>query len=220
MSSLQSVNIDDNTRNLLKGYIRSTEKSMDKMIPDEIMFIILSFYYLNEFFKDVCSECSLTENKTNIKVIAGCNKNAYGYIHIDSMNDNGVSHHWKFRLGSMEIDGETSIGIVQCDVMKFHGLYMAEGRGYGYCGEGYKMVPLQDDADYDMIIEKARFKPDDIVEMVLNLKKRSLLFMINNEESVSIDNIKVGENIKYKMAVFLGCCGDWIQLMTCYAMKY
>ena len=209
---LNDVPVD--TQHVLNGFIRNIQKSIDNIIPDEIMIVILSFYYLTEYFKD--TKCSLTEQNTKITLKSGYNNNAYGNIHIDSINHNGLCHHWIFKIGT--IRNKPIIGIVQVDVTKLIGIYMATGRGYGYYGAGRVLIPRQAQNDYDFVYGKPKFEEGDTVEMVLNLKAKRLMFYINDDDtsSVAIDNIKVGDNIKYKMAAFLREHGNWMKLVKYY----
>ena len=214
--SSELKDVPDETQHLINGYIRDIKKSIDNIIPDEIMFVILTFYYLTEYFKD--TKCSLTEQNTKITLKSGYHNNAYGNIQIDSINHNDSCHYWIFKMGTMKNSIKAIIGIAEVDVKKLTPIYMVTGRGYGYFGAGKFLIPREDQKDYDVVYGKPKFEAGDTVEMVLNLAAKRLSFHINddNKTLVAIDNIKIGANIKYKMAVFLRRRRDWITLVKYY----
>ena len=64
----------------------------------------------------------------------------------------------------------------------------------------------------------AKFKKGNVLEMVLDLKAATLTYQVNNNkhELSLIQKVKTGTGIEYKLAIFLGDKGDWIQLLSYY----
>ena len=212
MSAIRFNDIPDDTKCVLSGYIRNMQKYIDNDIPEVIMMIILSFYYIAEYFKD--TDCKGSENNTKI-VSTGSNRNAYGNIHIDSTIP--TVHHWKFKIGKVQYSGTYTIGIAEISVFKQRGIWMTTGKGYAYDGTGTSRIPSVKGYSFKWG-GTARFKEGDILEMVLDLKNKILIYQVNDNKSEStlINNIKTGIDIEYKLAVMLSTSGDWIQLISYY----
>ena len=110
---------------------------------------------------------------------------------------------------------ETVIGIAEATVTKSTGIFMSSGTGYAF-GKKYKYTPIPNELDYDLNSVGLRFKEGDTVTMIFNLYKQSLEFKINdqNKACVTINDIKVENTVRYKMAVYLGEPEDWIELLS------
>ena len=213
MSASEMNEIPDNTKYLISGYIRKMEAEVENDIPEVIMMIILSFYYIAEYFKD--TECDLSEDNT--KILGGylcCNRNAYGNIIIDSMSngDDGI-YHWQFEIGCLTTD-TVAMGITESTSTPLNPIYTVNGKGYAYMSSGSLWKPNSTGDSYNLTRNKPKYKEGDVVEMILNLDEKSLLFKVNNNESCSIENIKTAEGIHYRMAGFLGCSVNWIRLIS------
>ena len=222
MSSLAKAvdlgKIDEKTKCLIFGYAHNAEKLFnDAIIAESIIIIIISFYYMFEYFDDK-THCILSEYKCKA-VSSGMNKNVYGNVRIDS-NETGI-HEWKFNIGSMKYSGETIIGIVDTSVMHCGGMFTATGKGYAY-GDGSLFIATPDAEDkqyrsrYDVIYDQPEFKIGDTVTMRFNLDTKTLYYHINDSDIcvTTIKNIPVGNGIRYKLAVFLGYSDDWIKLIS------
>ena len=214
MSAIEMNEIPHDTKCLLAGYIREMERDVDNDIPEVIMMVILSFYYIAEYFKD--TNCDLSEDNT--KVTGGsdcCNRNAYGNIIINSIyNGNYGIHHWQFKIGCLSRDN-IAIGITGSTTTPRNPIYTVRGKGYAYMSNGRIWEPNSEGNSYKVTSrDKPTYKEGDVVEMTLNLDKKSLSFKVNENESCSIEDIKVGRDIGYRMAGFLGCSVNWIQLIS------
>ena len=76
--------IDDKIIFMIHGFVHRVEKSFNNAtIPEPIILMILSFYYLADFFKD--TECILTNGDQKV-ISTGVNLNAYGNEIIDCNN--------------------------------------------------------------------------------------------------------------------------------------
>ena len=207
MSEIQMNEIPDDTKYLLSGFIRRMEKEVNNDIPEVIMMIILSFYYIAEYFKD--TDCELSEKNTKI-TSAGHNRNGYGNLIIDSTS-NGC-HQWQFKIGFIKFS--LMVGITESSINTTCPIYTVKGKGYGYHSRGKTCIPKSKGTGYKSIEKKPRFKEGDKVQMVLNLDKKSLSFKLNEGDTCSIENIKIGQDIDYKLAVFMGDPGDSLQLIS------
>ena len=151
-------------------------------------------------------------NSTKI-VCPDHSRNAYGNISIDSTKD--AIHKWVFKIGKMK-NGYTSIGIVEASVNKSYGLFTNTGKGYAYRGDGYVAIPRPGKADHDYIKGKPKYKKGDTITMIYTPSNKTLSYSIDdNPPSVIIDNIKAGQNIRYKMATYLYQPQDSLELISC-----
>ena len=140
--------IDDKIVLLVHGFIHDVEKLLvNTIIPEPIFLVILSFYYVCEFFKD--TDCIL-QNDDQKAISTGINLNAYGNIIIDS--DSTRNHEWIFKVGYM-VDGETCIGIADSSYKKSDGLPAVSGNSYAF-GDGYTWKGTVD----GLLEESPRFK--------------------------------------------------------------
>ena len=204
--------IDEQTKCLVFGYVHATERLLDDVIiAESIIIIIISFYYMFEYF-DNETDCILSESKCKA-MSSGFSQNVYGNVGIDS-NETGI-HEWKFSIGSMKHLGETVIGIVQKSVTHCSDIFTSTGKGYGY-GNGCHFIAWTPHKCLIKIIGKRKFKIGDTVTMRYNLDTKSLNYYINDSDVcvTTIKNIHFGNGIRYKLAVFLRYGDDWIKLIS------
>ena len=193
--------VDEDTRNLLNGFTRNIQKSMTLTIPDPIIFIILSFYYFPEYFKDFAQSIFqyVGNNKDDKKIIKSISDNRpwssiYGNVLISSHKKQ--KYVWKFRINKFK--DPILIGISSTyDVDK---RFFVSNDGYNYCyySNGEK-VSHSNHNDYSQ-----PFGENDIITMILDCNLKQLSFHKNDDDlGVAYDNIECGEDIKYKMAMYI-----------------
>ena len=195
--------IDDKIVLLVNGFTHNVGKLMENtIIPEPIFLMILSFYYVCEFFKD--TDCIL-QNDDHKAISTGINLNAYGNVIIDS--DSTKNHEWIFKIGYM-VDGETCIGIADSSYKKSNGLPATSDKAYAF-GDGYTW-------EAGSLADAPRFEEGNTVTMVFNSANKSLHYKINddNDSCVRINDIKPLNATGYRMAVFLGEAKDWIELIS------
>ena len=214
MSVFEKVNtdkIDPNTKNLVHGYARNIQKSMDQIIPEAMIFIILSFYYLSEYFKEF--EPDLYEHTINNRTIKSIkhdstNGTVYGAVSV-SLSDHIQKCIWKFKIITNRMN-YIYIGI--CSTYQTKGIfYYSRGKeSNAYCLQldGYKWT----DSDPDEYTVQP-FNEGDIISMELNLDLKHLIYAKNgNGLGIAYNNINLDDNVTYKMAVIMRDKGDEIEL--------
>ena len=215
--------VSDDTKHLLDGYIRQIKKSMENntnVVFDDIMSIILSFYHITEHFAS--TQCLLTENDTKVTWKDGKYSfaPAYGNIHIHSINDNGLCHIWKFKIGSLYEKPKPGEDREDFDFMEYHKIGIAKfdspDMDYAYCLDGTKYRGNEFESDFNFAANAVK---GDVVGMKLNMNEQTLSFDVNGKLRMIIDNIDIGQDIKYRMAVSLDKEGDNIQLLAYYTKE-
>ena len=104
--------IDDTTKYLITGYIRKIEKTSKHMVPQEIMYLIISFYYLSfDYFKIFNKHIFQTaSNGTRVKSINhSVYFSVYGDISLSNLKDKEII--WTFKLLHKRIEDFIFIGI-------------------------------------------------------------------------------------------------------------
>ena len=189
--------VDKYTKHLLYGFTRNIQKDICLIIPDPIIVIILSFYYLPEYFKDFDKsifQC-INTNDTQINTLSDNTSwsSIYGNIMISS--DKQQKCIWKLRLN--EFSDVFMIGISSiCDIDK---RFFVNKNSYNYCyySKGYKGSKEKFET-YGTKMGKG-----DIITMILDCKLKQISFHENDKNlGVAYDKIECGEDIKYKMAIY------------------
>ena len=211
-STLKNINIeeiDDHTKSLLDGFVRDVEKSMSHIIPDSIVLIILSFYYISEYFKQFDDKLyEITNNNKTIKRYDGTSSNGSIYANfIISPHQNIKQCVWKFKINKK---GSNYIYIGICATSSTHARDIFYYCEYGYCLQldGYKWH--YDDPNPYCTEEK--FKSGDIVSMILNVQTKTLEYAKNEKNLGTALHVDFTD-LEYRMAVMMDVQGDEIELI-------
>ena len=190
--------IDDETVYLVHGFIHYTEKSLNIIIPEPIFLILMSFYYISEYFK-VCGEgMKITDNFT-VRASATGDCTAFGATIIPSNNDN--TYIWKVKInGIATFGGLICIGIVDNKCELINDQYSTSDYDLYAVESGITSFKfIRGDADYI----KQPFKGGDIIKLILNMKKQTftVMTMNDNDPGITYTNVKKASYLDYKLAV-------------------
>ena len=208
---LKLAGVYKTTELLVSGYLRQHEISLSQIIPPLVVHICLMFHWIPEYFDIISKYVKVSDDKLRIKLISKTTKNqntTFGAMRIPS-TDTRI-YLWTFKILHKKGD-DIIIGISNGsnNNQPFH--FRDRGKqtfNYGYCGN-FKVVNTA------FKIYGDDFKENDILKMILDLKKKTLSFMINDkDQGIAFENIKYSPDIYYKMAVSFEGLTDEIQLIN------
>ena len=190
--------IDKNVIHLFYGYIRRVQPSLDRIIPDEIVLICISFHYLNEYFAVAAPDYRI--HSSNCKVIEKIKRayrsSAYGNVLISSAR--GGIYSWTFKIlstrTSMYIGISSEYDRTDVDVWK--GSY---GKTFCFSTTGTLVRNME-----RLSSGNSGFDAGDTLIMKLDLNQQKLRYESEQHPSwkgVGFDNIPCGVHIQYKMAI-------------------
>ena len=213
---------------LVAGYVRHIE-IIYKMtsVPKPIIDII----YLFQQFCDLWSKTythhgiSINDMANTIIVTAGDDtfksRTAYG----SNVIEDGI-HKWKIKILSIRYDfsfaGVPFIGIIKDDeqyLKKYVDRGTWECDGYLFCGGNGEFCGMNDpdDVKYEDLLMGLKWKrPNDILEIVLDLNQRTLQFSVNGEDPMIVwgkDGDDCIEKGKYRLALTCSCMDAQFQLL-------
>ena len=200
---------DQETTDLVYGFIHNIQKEMDLMIPSPLYLVILSYFYLTDYFESWNKEIySLKNNNKIIKCIERRTYSSiYGNIEILS-TEIEKRWIWTFKInknigGSIWIGISSSYTIDQdCFTNRLSSNYglgldggsWSKGRSKRFC--------------------QSNFNDGDILKMIIDFKYREISYYHNNNHlGVAYDNLDINDNIKYKMAVIMAKIDNEIELI-------
>ena len=212
MASLkQAKMIDQETKDLIFGYVRKANDSLSSTIPVMINYICLLYYYLvPEKFIKCSSECmqiasSENDGRTNdiVRMKDGCGwSNMHGNVIINPTENPKVTAAWRVKIDadlcvigihSMYGDDTTCYGDAYTANIDEETGNMTQTRmspNYGWQGDLKTIISH---------INKKRgmdeFKRGDMIEMRLDLSEKTLRFQKNNKETnIVFNNIDISAN--------------------------
>ena len=212
MSTLRELKqLQGSDKWLVFGYIRRIEKELK--IPNVTMLIIykiLEYFYLNEYFDKHGDVIQVSEDKRTITRIGdknAWNNNSYGNIWIKS-NGNEIAR-WKFEMDHVEMRQELYFQFLSKDIrLNEDGGREEDAPNYawsnkfdidchGACGSISKTY------DYSSYP-----RTGDQVIIELNTKERTIRCKVRDAAYETIfEQIEQGDDIKYKMAITLHAVG-------------
>lgn len=206
--SLVSVNdVDECDRDLVYGYIHEIQKELPSedcafyVIPNGIILICLSFYWIKECFIFAHNDYKIDPKGMIInKINRSVNTSAFGKTKIGSVSD--LSYIWTFKVikrnTSMYIGITSKYGVLDQDFWR-----PKDSSNYSVTSAGSKVSREERDSAWNM-----RFDTNDTIKMELNLFKKRLVYHKNDphgklihKSRVAFDNIDIGQHISYAMAV-------------------
>eukprot|EP01084_Bolivina_argentea_P082191 148821_1 len=215
--------IDTRTKSTVFGYIREMENTLSLFsnVPVLISYISLSYYNHGEYFHKSGSHKGMivSEDKMTVTNCTGIkdenyDHTTYGYTWIDS-TCNKIAK-WKFKAC-----GNAWICFVSKDNCEDGNcLNDTDEPNYGFTDCANNMCLKQYCNDRGNSTETKRFNMNFNVPftVVLNAKQKTIGYYLENETKNEIkfifENIKIGKDIKYKLAVNVPMDGDKITLMN------
>ena len=209
-------NIDQRTKDCVFGYIRKIqdifpEDNVYFTIPSLVIHWVLLYFYTAERFEIYGKNSKVSDDGKIVTNTTGCWSTVYGNVKIPSLNKR--MYKWRFKI--IDRTGWMAVGI---DETK----YVRKDRGGFEDHEGESKIyvlwhngeKLDWETDVDDVDNLLSYDTGDTVEMTLNLMKQTLCFSINNNEAIkAFENITIGQDITYCMAVCTSACASSIQLM-------
>ena len=219
ISSINPNDIDDDTKYLLHGYIRNIQKSIDNIIPDIIINVILSFYYISEYFhifEDKYYKIVKDNNQIIQCIKSHHDASIYGNILIDC-DGNQQRYIWSFRINKKYPTNHFYIGISSTYETMQRYYWNTLSSNYCLQLDGYKWSK-----DHPQEYTKEKFENGDIVDMILDLNLRQLSFMKNGTINLKVayKNIDIEPKIKYRMAIRMDNEDDELELIGFKCCKY
>ena len=205
--------IGQRTQDTVFGYITKTEKDLSlQNIPDLVGFVCLAYYYLWEYFYKFGAHADTDDERTTLTNTHSQYKYATGYGAIRIKSIEPTVHSWKFRINSAR--EYMSIGIDEDGFKGLdYGVHFKKTKNYTLMCRGSKTRNGTAEARH----VSNGYKEGDIVQMVLDLNKRSISFVVNDENNsnaIAYENIPVGEHLIYRMVVCTFDKGDGVTLMA------
>ena len=201
--------MDDNTKNVIFGYIHSLEKKYKEIIvPQLIIYICAAFYYIMDEFDDklVAKDVVFTDDNACIHsegVLGGGWRTVYGKC---ICKDNEI-YNWKIKFVDVDLSKtnntwKTIFGIIKNDdelmKSKLQTFFIGDKDSYGFVGsQGMKtQTPYTSEGiKYGEILQNA----GDIIEIVLDLNNYTLSYIMNGTDyGVAYE---VESNVEYRLAV-------------------
>eukprot|EP01084_Bolivina_argentea_P108655 194194_1 len=219
--TLQEVKyVDDSNKRLVFGFIREIEaKCSIQNTPPLILYTCLLYYYATEYFDKCGTGVNISDDKMTITKDSASgttwNNTTYCKNFIDSTSKGIVK--WTFKMNKFHTEkdhnfpsSDICIGITSTEdntnkdwAFGASGFYYASGNlGKFFQTDNDSMNKCN--ANRDSIEEKIKFGESDQITLILDLEQRKIFQQINAGEKYLIwKQIKVDENVKYKVAVTL-----------------
>ena len=97
--------IDEDSKNLVNGYIRESEKLINKIIADSLTFIILTYYHLWDYFELFNQNFYAHTTDPNIIKCIKDRENSTIYGNVIVSSNKNEKWIWKFKINKNTVDG-------------------------------------------------------------------------------------------------------------------
>ena len=212
--------VDDKTDCMVNGYVRQSEELLNEdestIIPPLIIYTILMYYWITKEYFDIINEdhVSLSKDKLTLRFIGqGWHNSNFGKVKIHSTSD--VICKWKFKCHGPDGGWNVLFGIttgndkhqvfVWDKKAKFHGVN-------GYTGHSYHST---EKGKHESRQYGCSFSGGDAVEMILDLSKKQLSFVLNDEDQgIAADDVKREDDLEYRAVVSFCTQGTSVELIS------
>ena len=206
-----SEDVDQKSEYLLNGFIRNITDSLDYTIPQEIILLIMSFYYLGEYFEiidDRYYEIGEEDDRMITRVNNDGVQSIYGHKLIRSTDR--YRYIWHFKLMDVKSDYGVFIGISSDYDTKQCFAYNEQSNNYSLSLNGNEWV----NGGFEVTTSLA-FKSGDEMFMEYDGEKKQLSFTKNElQRKIVINEIEQNMNKQYRMGVRMGFVGSKIKLLS------
>lgn len=202
--------IDEPTQFAVFGYIRQQEKELSLYIniTPEIIYLCLAYYYLGEHFDKTAACYELSEDKMTVishNESYSWSKTAYGKLWIDSKIEQIVT--WKFKINKLVFKHGIYFCLVSRDDRTNEDcLDCMDHPNYGI-SDNFRVINNENDeskVNKKHALDTKILKDNDILSMILDTKKQELSCLNEDgEQLIVIENVTIGNAIRYKMAIQL-----------------
>ena len=214
---------------IVSGFVREIQEMLPKndnffMIPREITNECIKYYLIREYFATLCKWTKTSDRETTIvrtntggTYSTGIN---FGAVSIPSTEP--IIYRWYIKINHggpkyakiiIGISSDPITNIVNNRQNVFDSYY-SNRSNYGWNGfSGSKYG----DGGYSSYADT--FGDDDMICMELNLRNKRLRYSVNEQDQgIAFYDIKTGDHIFYRLAVFLGHYQDsvTIQRFKCF----
>ena len=210
--------------NYFKFNLLNTRDNKDNNFEQNLISIVVEYLLVTEFFKYCTEHINIDDNKMLITKTAKEHGFAtcYGSSKI-ACSSNSI-HHWRFRV----IKGEAiGVGIIEgneektdCCSKYYMSMYSLHDHKirYGMWSDGDKTASGHNIPRVNGW-QHVGYKTGEIIEMMLNLKTKTLSLLRDNETICKFANIFINVNISYFMAVCLSKQYDCVELIDYFKSK-
>ncbi len=212
--------VDTKTKATVYGWIREAEISLQiAQIPMMLSSICILYYRDEEIFDTIAKHTKLSQNKKCVTKIGAdyeCNCN-YGLTEIASNSDYICRWDLKIIKKSESVRGGIRVGISSIrksgDFWKIckeitTGIYM-------YSSWRRKLDPFEDLDNNCWKLYGKRFGENDIVSIILDLKRQQIRYLVNGEDQgIANRNVQKSDEIKYQLLVVMAMSDDCVEIMN------
>ena len=217
--------IDQRTKFVVFGYIREYENKLSLYIniSPGICYICLAYYFLGEYFEKAGNQFIISNDKMTVTKkqesykyeYSNWNNTAYGKLWINSTIPQIIK--WKFKINELGCLSGICFCLVSKDNRCNENCMSRDSKkdypNYGFCNKLLTIIN-DDEAIEEKSDDAEKFEKNDIVLMIFNTIKRE--FYCQNADQINlitIKNIKIGDNIRYKMAIQMYDSFNSVQLI-------
>ena len=205
LNELELKKVDIRSLFTVFGYIRKEQQTLNhkesyNVIPKLVCCIVLAFYTNHvDSFEIAGKDVKISgDNKIITKLVGGRNNTSIGKISIPSQCN--IICRWNLKINVID-DWYMYIGITSDH--SSNDLNFCENRKTSnYACYALSSVLKSKDQNKHNYGTHVSWEQGEIVGMELNLVKKNISFYVNNKyQGVAYENIDIGENIQYRLAV-------------------
>ena len=175
-------------------------------ISDLIIYIVLAYCREIEYFEFCDDGVNVSEDRKIVVLSDYLSVSCYGHLKV-FLNGKGV-HLWKMKIIKPLLSH--CVGIVDTKHKTVNGYYHTRDDVNSYCYTRYGQL-LKSGEEIGKFED---FKNDDIVDMILDLNEKTLLFCLNGSKSKVIQIEEEKQCESYSMGVILGAKNVGIELLS------
>ena len=232
--------VDTKSHELVCGYLRNIYDESEReehITPELVLNICLLFYFQREQFEVMIDGHSykrptfiLSNNKRTASLQRGCYGSLYGNVKIDSLSESICRWDVTLECSESPLDDLTyfiDLGIsgdepddeyLNVDIGLPNNTFMCRG----YHEDSDDDQGFQDGNVFGSkecvkrdVMDTLIWKPGHVVGIKLDLKERNIEYFINDEsKGITHQNIPIGEDIKYRLAVTMTCDGHQVTIQS------
>ena len=193
--------IQQNHKDIVFGYIRGAQQLLPSNNPyynisTLVSHTILLFYVINEYFFKYGRHVEVTDDRLTIKHIMGGYDTIYGSQRIES-NESAI-HKWRVKIITCcSVNLYVGIDSSECKWINKPVMWQTKSINYSFKANGWKYC-----SDVFKSYSSVRIKDGDVIEMILDLSKSHLKFIINDTDDLGVAyNVIKNNQTKYRLTI-------------------
>ena len=207
--------IDDRTKDAVNGWIRKQRQSLNLCdVPMMLCSICILYYHNDEIFEMIAKSVILSKNKKCITKIKNvCYHSNYGINEIST--DSEYEYKWDLKIKEIEISTNVFVGLSSKYDTKQHNFCVTDGVNFIYCSDGdihHERNHCERDRNipgWDWNKYGNRFVKNDIVSIILDLKRKQINFLVNGiDQGIAYENVKFPASQKIKLRLSVSMCSS------------